>query len=853
MELQLAEVDLSGIDDTTTCQVCAKLLALYKMPFEVNAEVKLGKVSDVLASECPHANWVRNVKYMYGPVPRYGRRELTAWRHENNTAIFLGVSYRSRTASTWSTTQPFELVSRDSQPGNLGRSRILDPEWVDLDVVRTWYSRCVKEHRLKCEQPAWIKGVEPAKPDWLIDIVQGCIVPYSSETKKYLSLSYTWGQTPNLRATTHIFDELRKPGALDPGRGFASMIPETIRNALGITKCLGERYLWVDSLCIVQDDETALYRSLKNMHMIFANSLLCVIAKAGHDAEFGLRGIKGVSAPRCSDQLIIDLAEGERLTGRLTGPGSCYNEPSPSIPGRSYSERAWTFQEFMFAKRRLIFDDGPIRWNCNCAGWHEELKSHAVADIYGAVAPELWYAARWMKTRIPNLSDLTDVVREFNQKVLTYPEDVLPAFSGIQSMLHRIYPGGLIFGHPEFFFDISLAWHNVYDVTRRRPSSNFKGDPSKNGLPSWSWMGWHGNTCFPWDLEFHTSNGDKYGFLAPVTTWFTMASPLSLPRRRIESQWFDYKKSAQGGSGRLLEGWNRGEYEPPKWLKRRDKFRVPHLPKDLPQFCYTHSSNPERKFWYPVPILKFDETPELNKQTQYLYCLTTRTFLFVGHGLVHMPYKENVRIENRQGDLAGVLFLHREEDRRLFTANPQPLRIELVAIAKGWTETLQGDPPSESKSQGSHDLETVAAESAAHDREHIEASDRTSIDGDKPVLSSNNKGLGSSKEAGEEGSAEGISKTGQHSGADAGSKKATEPPDAEDSDREDSGSDGSWGAHLDSDDERPEYWKENKEDCYFVLWIKWDNGVAYRQAAGRVLASMWEKYREEDPVELVLG
>jgi hypothetical protein len=240
-------------------------------------------------------------------------------------------------------------------------------------------------------------------------------VPSGSGTKKYLSLSYTWGQTPNLRTTTRILDELRKPGAFASSGEFASMISETIRNSFEITKCLGERYIWVDSLCIVQDDEIALNHP-KKMHIIFANSLLCIVAKAGQDAEFGLRGVGGVSAPRCSDQLIIDLADGERLTGRLTGRGSCYNQSLPSTSGRSYSERAWTFQEFMFAKRRLIFDNGPIRWHCNCAGWHEELRFHAAADVRDAVSSELVYAARWMRTRIPSLSVLTDVVREYNQK-----------------------------------------------------------------------------------------------------------------------------------------------------------------------------------------------------------------------------------------------------------------------------------------------------------------------------------------------------------------------------------------------------------------------------------------------------
>lgn len=420
-------------------------------------------------------------------------------------------------------------------------------------------------------------------------------------------------------------------------------------------------------------------------------------------------------------------------------------------------------------------------------------------------------------------------------------------------MLHRIYPGGLIFGYPEFFFDISLAWCNVHDVARRYPSNHFQGIASKDNLPSWSWMGWHGNTCFPWDLEFHTSTGDDHGFLEPVTTWFTMESPSSLTRRQIESQWFDYKKSAQGGSEQLLEGWTRREYEPPKWLKRRDMYTVPHLPRDLPQFYYSHSSGPERKFWYPVPVLESKDSLEFSKQTQYLYCVTTRAFLFASHGLVLFPFKNHLQIEDRQGDLAGVLFLHRGEDRELFTVNPQPFSIELVAIAKGWTKTLQANPPGESARKAGHESEAVAPKATAHNGQNIEPSGSTSIGGDEPELSPDDESSGLSEKVKEDSSAEGMSGRRQDGKENAGCKMATELPNEEDSDREDSGSDVSWLAHLDSNDERTEYWKENKEDCYFVLWIEWVQGVAYRKASGRVRASMWEKYREEDSVELVLG
>lgn len=349
------------------------------------------------------------------------------------------------------------------------------------------------------------------------------------------------------------------------------------------------------------------------------------------------------------------------------------SESSSTKSGRSYSERAWTFQELSFAKRRLIIDEGPIKWHCNCAGWSEQLMYHDLADFQDRRVPELWDATQWMNAKIPNLSHLTDIIRYFNQKVLTYPEDVLPAFSGIQSMLHRIYPEGLTFGHPNFFFDISLEWRpgrDGSDVNRRRPSKQCGGDRLRDNLPSWSWMGWHGDTCFPWDSEFSPpALNNTYGFLNPVIKWFTMESQSSTQRTRINSQWHKYRTSARSATdfGQLPEGWTKTEYVPVKWLKRKDRHRIQNLPRDLPRFCYTHVSDPKVIYWYPVPVLvqELKNSPKLNAQTQYLYSVTTRAFVSARLGTVERQTSEHVQIVDEQGELIGILYLHRESRPRI--------------------------------------------------------------------------------------------------------------------------------------------------------------------------------------------
>lgn len=68
----------------------------------------------------------------------------------------------------------------------------------------------------------------------------------------------------------------------------------------------------MDSLCIVRDDQAALYRDLNAMHLIYAKSVLCLVALAGTDGNHGLHGIQGVSAALSSvEQRLGDMTGGE--------------------------------------------------------------------------------------------------------------------------------------------------------------------------------------------------------------------------------------------------------------------------------------------------------------------------------------------------------------------------------------------------------------------------------------------------------------------------------------------------------------------------------------------------------------
>ncbi|KPM39570.1 hypothetical protein AK830_g7010 [Neonectria ditissima] len=133
------------------------------------------------------------------------------------------------------------------------------------------------------ESKAASKG---AVPDSLrvIDVLQDCVVTLPPSAS-YVTLSYMWGQRQDrLQATMDNVTMLSQPGSLS-----TAVLPRTISDALQACKNLGQRYIWVDRLCVCQDDPN-IKVLLDLMGAIYHNASFTIVAVDG-DAESGLPGV----------------------------------------------------------------------------------------------------------------------------------------------------------------------------------------------------------------------------------------------------------------------------------------------------------------------------------------------------------------------------------------------------------------------------------------------------------------------------------------------------------------------------------------------------------------------------------
>jgi hypothetical protein len=128
----------------------------------------------------------------------------------------------------------------------------------------------------------------------LIDVHTNCVVVGPADCR-YMALSYVWGNASQYRVQSADF-VVGKYGAASLETLHARLdikkLPRTIRDAMFLVKTVGERFLWVDCLCIMQDDNEEMKTMIHAMDEIYKAALFTIIAASGEDSEAGLPGLK---------------------------------------------------------------------------------------------------------------------------------------------------------------------------------------------------------------------------------------------------------------------------------------------------------------------------------------------------------------------------------------------------------------------------------------------------------------------------------------------------------------------------------------------------------------------------------
>ena len=173
----------------------------------------------------------------------------------------------------------------------------------------------------------------------------------------YATLSYCWGRSSNIVLSRDNIQQLQAEIDIES-------LPQTIKDAVHITRELSIPYLWVDALCILQDDEIEKAQEIANMQRIYSCSAVTIIASSASGAEQGF-----LSPPEDRNSYYKPVIIPVRLAPEKFGIMAlvnlndevCYAEHRELI-----SRRAWTIQEQLLAQRKLTFTQHhhTMTWSC---------------------------------------------------------------------------------------------------------------------------------------------------------------------------------------------------------------------------------------------------------------------------------------------------------------------------------------------------------------------------------------------------------------------------------------------------------------------------------------------------------
>ena len=240
-----------------------------------------------------------------------------------------------------------EDILSKAHPANFSKNTASD---ATLKLARGWIKECKKEkdHYLcatgnkSWEPPTRLLDVRGIKPRLI----------FSKPTMRklrYLCLSHCWGGAEIYKLTQKTLPTLKR--GVDPG-----LLPKNFRDAVDITRRLGYRYIWIDSLCIFQDDEEDWRREAERMAQVYLYGEVTIAALGATNSHGGCYSTRDpLSYFPCT------LPTKNKMTAWYGRTWPFHNERFTNAP---LLRRGWVLQERCLGARTLYFGKCGIYWEC---------------------------------------------------------------------------------------------------------------------------------------------------------------------------------------------------------------------------------------------------------------------------------------------------------------------------------------------------------------------------------------------------------------------------------------------------------------------------------------------------------
>ncbi|KAI3326067.1 HET-domain-containing protein [Xylariaceae sp. AK1471] len=327
-----------------------------------------------------------------------------------------------------------------------------------LELARGWFSNCRTNHtQCGLDSHTYI-------PSRLLDVsaVHPRLVLRAevSDRVSFMALSHCWGGSQQLRTTSHNWDSHREGIPL-------AQFPLTLRDAIKITRLFGFEYIWIDSICIIQDSVADWEEESSQMDKVYGQAELVLAASAARNSDDGF-----LEKSKVIPQGSISLSRNDQSEALAFK----FRVVSGHIGRDPLDGRAWGFQERLMARRYLSYGEQELAWECcegsacEC-GWvfTQPLPSEHLRNLNAmseTTTPEHWIDDLWNRR----------IVWQYCKMSLSVPSDKLVALSAVASRIQTVFGGTYLAGLWKEDILCELLW----DCQLGRPE-NFRA-------PTWSWV-----------------------------------------------------------------------------------------------------------------------------------------------------------------------------------------------------------------------------------------------------------------------------------------------------------------------------------------------------------------------------
>jgi hypothetical protein len=338
-------------------------------------------------------------------------------------------------------------------------------------IVDSWMAQCSDSHRACQPSSTWhprrlLDVGTLKKPELKLRIMS----QYQwGEGSRYFTLSHRWPQAPISCVTLKESNVEEFQEGIDQ-----NVLHATFRDAIDITRRSHCQYIWIDSLCIIQDASEDITQDILSMDQVYVNAALNI------SATNAKTGVEPLIMERCA-QHDVDPIYLTKNGVTVSFSKSFSLDLGPEIG--PLSTRGWVLQESILATRNLHLTSFGMRWQCQ-----------GYAGVQDRTNPHLSRASNirmGMKKSENGWRDWGEIVTDFTGRSLTERNDILAAINGVASFMGTKLGTDYLTGHWRHSLHYDLLWER--NLTSGRP---YKYNPELD-IPTWSWACVEGQVKYP--------------------------------------------------------------------------------------------------------------------------------------------------------------------------------------------------------------------------------------------------------------------------------------------------------------------------------------------------------------------